>query len=542
MLHIEKTHSMDEYLELLDTSKTIYIDSNRLDMAVQEAGYLADDYKALTLLELRIEASGSYPMLTPDYIISFLEDIGVDFYSLHRKRKTKGPSLDMKKVVEPLIERGVAVELLTNYKMHRSYKSYHSFLRELRDSKHKTKISSDGRIISEYDTHLIPHENLRVYYKDIAVVSIPKVFSNIVTTPSEWYHLAWCDFPQADWRFAYNLFIQNKNNFDIMRSCDDAYEGLARIVEGDSFNEKDFKEHRKDYKVKCLSVLYNSRDKKSISTKLREYYYTCERYKRYVYDLSVLYKFKIPIPCDSYFGYTQLLPEGSYPDAFISKGLNTPVQTFTSHIVNETVFGILEKFWSLGYSSEDINVYYVRHDEPLFVFKDTILKDAWVFEDCSEIHIDGFTPIKLEFHFGNHYQEEDEHLTSMIKNNMNNHPELISRYPVGVMKDYYPVPSVESLHLQFFVVDNNGGKAFKMVVHNYRTNSKMLFVSNHLGKEDALLDIMPDLLEKLNNPKYLLIRNDYLDFSEAVGEETYLRVIPEYDSSVAVVLDGADEK
>ena len=535
LLAIKDIHPMDEYLELLSKYRKIYIDSARLDRAVSEAQYKADDLKALALLELRIESSGSYQMLTPDNIIDYLLNIGVDLDKRYRNKKTKSYSLDMKKVVDPLIADGVAVELLTTYKQYRTFRTYASFLSKLAEQKHIHCRTVDGRLILDYDTNIQERENLRVYYHDIAVVSIPKVFSNIVTGPSDEWHLAWCDYPQADWRFAYNLFIRDSSNLEQMKSCEDTYEGLARIVEGPKFNPEVFKSTRKDYKVDCLKTFYNSRDSKAIPTAMREYFMSRKKYRDYMYDLSILYHFKLPVPCVSYFGFEQMLPDAPYPDAFISKGLNTPIQTFTSHVVNETAFGILDKFRKLGYTEDDIRLYYVRHDELIFLFKDTILKDAWVFADCADIHIDGFTPIKLEFKYGNYYQEVDENLTFQIEQNIKQHPENITIYEEGEMHPYYPVPRVESLHVQFFKLEDSVG--YKVVYYNYRNAERYRINSTTDDVTQSLYQTLNVLLPTLKSPKYLYVRSGGLDFMDAIGEneDTLLKVVDKYDSNVAVM-------
>lgn len=539
MLRIAETHPMDEYIALLESSSTIFIDHDRLMSAITDVCYKADDLRALALLELRIASAGSYQSISPENILDFLEDIGIDLDKRYRNKKTKGYSLDMKKVVQPLIDDGVEVELLTTYKMYRSYKSYASALLSLGNTKKVHATTSDGRHILEYPTHIQERENLRVYYKDIAVVSIPKLYSTIITGPSEEYHLAWCDYPQADWRFAYNLFIKDETNDAIMRGCEDAYEGLARIVEGDKFDAEAFKDSRKAYKVDALSVFYNSRNNKPIPTAMRNYFRSRRRYSRYVYDLSILYQFKLPVPCTSYFGYTQLLPEAAYEDAFLSKGLNTPIQTFTSHVVNETAFGILQRFRDLGYTEEDIKLYYVRHDELVFMFTDKILKDAWVFKDCSEIHIDGFTPIKLDFHYGDFYQEEDAGLTERINREIDAHPENIHTYELGQMHEYYPVPSVESAYVQFFSGIRDGdtmSAGTTVVFYDYRTAERYTYTSSETSTMDAFYAVIDTFLTQLKNPKYLYVRNSSLDLIDSVGpegKETLVKVVQKYDSNVA---------
>lgn len=542
MLRITGEHSMEEYMNVLKTSQTLYVDDERLQRASKECMYRARDLEHLCLSELRKECGGRYTTLTKNNLIEYLEELGVDFTKRFRTKKGGEPSLDIKRVITPLIEQGVAVPVLTVYKEWRSYLTYAAFLSKMEEQHALFNVNPDGRIILKFPTHLEERENLRVYYRDLAVVSIPKPFSSIITTPSSDYHLAWCDYPQADWRFAYNLFIRDSTNEDIMKSCTDAYEGLARIVEGDKFDAETFRETRKAYKVDCLSVFYNSANKKPIPTAMREYFMSRERYAKYLYDLTLLYRFKLPVPITSYFGFEQLLPEAAYESAFVSKGLNTPIQTFTSHVVNETVLGILNKFWELGYTKDDINIYYVRHDEPIFYFKDTILKDAWIFKDCSEIHIDGFTPIHLDFYFGNYYKQVDEQLTTHITDMMNASDDRLHVYPVGERKEYNPVPSVESVYMIPYKIEGVPGYEYRF--YNQRTTKQYRYKCPVEDEEVGASQVIKEkLVGDLGNPRYLLVMNANYEWMDAIGENegTLLKVIRKQDSNAVVILRGEEQ-
>lgn len=532
MIRIESVHEMQQYMDLLSTSLEIYMDDTRLNQAFMDICYKADDLKELVLLWLRIESGGLYSFVNPDNIIDFLQRIGIDLEKRFANRRTKNISLDMKRVITPLIEAGKVPELLTAYKEYRTYRSYASTVRKLVEGKTFHDVTPSGRTLVKFPTHIEERDNLRVYYSDIAVVSVPKKYSDMITGPSDEYFIGWCDYPQADWRFAYNLFIRDSNNEQIMRQYDDAYEGLARMVEGDKFDLEAFKERRQAFKTHCLKVFYNSKDPAPIPSAIREFYRSCPKYRKLLYDVSVLYQFKLPIPCTSYFGYEQLLPEGTYPDAFISKALNTPIQTFTSHIVNETVFAVCEKFWSLGYTKRDVNVYYVRHDEPLFLFTRNVIKDAWVFEECSQIYIPGFTPIHLDFHFGTYYQEEDESLTNEIRNSISQNIGMITPLPKdpGKAKEYSPVPSVESVYAQLFGDSGN----YTVQVYDYRTSNRNSFKSSQSDAKLALADVIANsILQWLGLPSYLLVRTSGFDFIEQISG-TLVKVIDKYDSHAAI--------
>lgn len=516
----KSTHTMDEYLAVLSKSLKIYIDAERLKAAIKEAEWKVQDRANLALMWLRIESSGSYSSAGPDQLADYLTRRGIDITRKRKGASTKTVSLDAKKVIAPLIERGVETDLLQHYVEYRSAKTQLSFLRGLEPELRHAKLTPAGRAVVAYDTHVDEQDNLRTYYSDIAVVSIPKVYKSIIGAKGDEYYLAWADLPQADLRGAYNLFLRTPENVQVMREFEDAYEGIATLAEGDHFNHDTFKENRKYYKVSALKVFYNSKDNSPVSEDLRAFYNSSERYTRYCYDLRVLYRFKLPIPIKSYFGCEQYLPEASYADRFISKGLNTPIQWFTSHIVNEIVMNILRKFWSLGYTEEDINVYFVRHDEPLFQFRRTILKDAWIFKEFSTVIVPGFSPIILNFFFGDFYGEPNASLTKEIEQTYNDPritiiPPEVSDCALNV---YEPVGKVEAVGLSFSDMDNgNGNRSVR--VFDYRTEQEFSCIATKPTIEECLVEIVSnDILPHFGPLDYLLVNNGAPEALFRVGD------------------------
>lgn len=540
MLHITGERTMEEYLNIIRSSQILYVDEVRREQAVQEARFRSKDLEYLCLQTMRKDRGGRYSSLSKANIVDYLEDMGVEFTKRFLTPSGE-PSLDISRVINPLIERGIAVEFLTMYKEMRSYESHHSFLKKMGTRCAHKGYTNGRRLIGEYTTNIEERENLRVYYSDLALVSVPKEFSNIITGPSEEYHVAWADYPQADWRFAYNLFIRDETNEDIMRGCTDAYEGLARIVEGEQFNPEEFKSKRKLYKVDCLSVFYNSQNKKPVARAMHDYFVSRKKYSDYVTDLSILYRFKRPVPIKSYFGYEQLIPEAQYESAFLSKGLNTPIQTFTSHVVNETVLGLLERFWDLGYTPDDINIYYVRHDEIILLFKDTILKDSWVFKDCSEIHIDGFTPIHLDFHFGEYYKEESAELTERVNTYINSCDDRLHTYPVGERHEYNPVPSVGYVYMCVYPRVDGVSCRF----YDYKTKQTYSYLMPCGNPQERAEEAIEQyVLPAVGNTRYLLVANQQFEWINRIGpdEGTLLQVINKSDNSVVMRLYGEEQE
>lgn len=486
MLKIENKHTIDEYLSLLRNAPKITIEHKKLERAIAECNYRMKDNFNVAQLELRIASEGNYNEVSPDNLIDFLLDSG-ESEKTFKVRNVKSLSFDMTKVVKPLLARGVFPQILEPYSSMRSFTSYRNFLTKLYENQSvSVKTRNDGVIVRQYDYTVTQQENLRAYYKDIGVINIPKMFSDIITVPDTDKFIVWCDYPQADWRLAYNLFIRDSNNAKVMDSVEDAYMGAAMLVEKEEFDKEAFSKSRSDYKVYTLKTFYNSRDNKSIVNKLRDFFLSCPRYRKYYRDLRSLHKFKLPIPCKSYFGYEQILPDNQYEDSFISKGMNTPIQTMTSHVVIETVFGVLERFYDLGYSKEDIDVYFVRHDEPIFLASKSILKDAWIFGDCSQIHIDGFSPIQLQFFFGYNYKIEDDHLSQVIASYCNSNKSRFHSYEDAALDtSYSPTPSILSGYADVQIQQGIPYAAFYLeegeLIKVYPVNSKTFEIALEEG-------------------------------------------------------------
>lgn len=527
MLKIENTSDMDEYLEALSGSLTIYLDYYKLLDVIKDVEYTIDDLYSLASMELTIESGGLYAIPDKEVLLRFFDRMGIDLNTRFKNKKTNSPSLDKTKVLEPMIRAGIQVDLLSAYVEYRSFMSYYSALRKYEEKCALIHETDDGVTIGVLPTTVVERENLRVYYKDVAIVSIPKIYSNIVTTPRSDMFIAWCDYPQADWRFAYNLFIRDEQNEQVMRNCEDAYEGLARLVEGDLFSLEEFKENRNTYKNSTLKTFYNSKDNGHIPTEIRKFYNTCPKYVKFMHDAYVLSRFRVPIPCTDYFGHMQLLPEASYPDAFISKALNTPIQTFTSQVVKETVLSILKMFWSRGYTKDDINVYYVRHDEPLFLCSKNIIEDAWIFKECSQIHIDGFTPIKLDFHYGRYYQESSPELESAIQASIEAANTTYSVYDAGTAHEYNPLPSVVDAYIEGYILDNNKMRVF-ITPHGSR-DIAYYDVEQQSEIEYSFMEaLLAGGLEFLGNPEYLLLYTKNITYTakfEELENNTFVKMI-----------------
>lgn len=291
-------------------------------------------------------------------------------------------------------------------------------------------------------------QNYRYNYNSYDIITIPKDYSKCVTAP-EGRVLVWGDFAQADFRVAYNLLIRDEENQKIMDKYEDKYEGLARLIalaNNEKFDHGNFLKERNAYKTYTLGTIYGKNscedeEGRKFIRKLSAFLATCPQYVEFKQRIKDRLKLNKPVVMETYFGLPIAIPyQRGYDKDPMNKALNTPIQSGTSQIIVLTVNAILDKFYALGYTEEDIHVYYVRHDEPIFIMKSEVMRDSWIFKDCSDILIDDWTPFKSEYYFGYNYTSVDEQLMKDYRQlcSINNHRMTIE-VPEERMGKFIPI-------------------------------------------------------------------------------------------------------
>lgn len=392
-----------------------------------------------------------------------------------QKRGVQGFSLDLKKVIEPLYANGFAKDFLDVYRDYSSCASRCSSIKSILAGLQETDlIDVNGRKLGKLPYSVNKQLNLRYNYRNFDIVSqLPKDYVENVTV-EDGYFLAWGDFAQADLRVAYNLLLRNDENYKIMMETDDKYEGIAKLVMasiGMPFDPVKFKEERKLYKVYVLETLYGTRAAQTkkedeFVRRLRSYLDTCEKYKDYVKRIMKRMELNLPVITTSYFGYEQMVPPFKRTtNEILNFALNSPIQTGTSEVMILTVNRIIERFRALGYTEDDISVYMARHDEVVFKCKKSILEDAWLFEESSEIVIDDWIPLRLDFMFGYQYKHEDKDLTNLARMNAERNKWRITKERIDGCSSagYFPVPDTIELKCHLVSI---GGKTVCSIVSN----------------------------------------------------------------------------
>lgn len=407
---------IDLYEENLRRDLTAYVDTDMLKQSVEIISVEMHSLEQRARKIMRVDSSGMVGNLNKEDIIEFLEDY--QYFPSHHFRSRKGDLSLVKDKLKKLYEGGRDTEFLEAYLKYKDIYDLVSRIRSLYNNHayDAGDIDNFGKPIQRVNMEVNQQQNLRYNYEKYNIVGVPKEYSSAITVPKGKV-MVWGDFAQADFRIGYNLLVRSPENQEIMDSVEDKYEGISRIIAdayGEVFDVAEFKEDRGVYKQNTLATMYGQRggDTEQARKFVKKFtgYLTerCPRYQEFCKRIDDRIELGLPINIQTYFGNTMTVPvassgyfsEGKGPR---NKALNTPFQSGTSEIIILTVNTILEKFYSLGYTKDQIGVYFVRHDEPIFIMDKDVMNDSWVFKDCSDILVDDWTPLKADFYFGYNY-------------------------------------------------------------------------------------------------------------------------------------------
>ena len=437
------------------------------DRGKMEDIFYYENAKKLTYQNLATDvmshhSNGFYKTLVKESLYKYLTYYEHCPEHYFKKRGVQGISIDMKKVIDKLLSNGYAEEFLENYKRYRNCESYCNTIRKvLAECVEKRGVNHDGIKTNAiyYDVNV--QQNLRFNYKNRDIVAFPKTYTKTFTT-EDGYFLVWGDFAQSDFRIAFNLLLRDKDNTEFMSSIEDKYEGLARLIakhEGTTFDLAKFREMRKMYKTLTLATMYGTRDsiekpKQEFIKMLSCYLESCPKYAEYEKRINERIALGMPFAVRSYFGHEEIINIDSYDRNPLFKALNTPIQAGTSEVVILTVNKILDMFYELGYTEDDVSVYMVRHDEPVFRVKETVKKDLWVFKQATDIIVDNWVPLRIDFSPGYYYREIDPTLQKEMQQCYNDNYDKIDYFEketndVVNSEEYYPISPLLNLSIYY---------------------------------------------------------------------------------------------
>lgn len=497
---------------------------------------------------MAFKSGGRCCALSRDVILNYLLNFEHCPEHYFNKKGMESYSLDKNKVLMKLYSNGYATEFLDNYMESRSLVSKCGKIRGILDEcTADCGKNSDGISIRRITYAVNRQKNLRYNYRNHDVIGIPKDYNSCITV-EDGYFLAWGDFAQSDFRIAYNLFMRSKQNDEIMNKYEDKYEALARMVaqkEGVEFDKEQFLKERQIYKKLTLATVYGTRnsivpEEDRFIRRMVEFLSHCPKYVEYERRLNDRWCIGLPMVLEGYFGDEETVANKYNKDDVINDALNTPIQMGTSEIVILTVNAILKKFAELGYSEDDVSVYYVRHDEPVFKVSEHAMKDAWVFNEFSTILIDDWTPLKLDFDYGYYYKQSDEKLSAEVADCFEKNKDKITIYKSDykIDTDYYPILPTAILFMEKIAIP----PANKTIVAVYseKYNAVNYHLINSINDEEVnavIKENVRNLLEGFDKLGYCGVHvfSDFMS-DEDFSHNTYVKYEVKSDNSLANVV------
>lgn len=477
------------------------------------------------------KSGGSCCLLSRESVAEYLIRYEFCPQQYFKSSKTEGYSIDMKRVLSKLQANGFAKEFFDYYFEYRTWENKCSKLQKLVDNcTERAGRNKHGGNLYKIPFEVNRQKNLRFNYKNYDLIGqIPKKVSSCISVP-DGYFLAWGDFAQSDFRIAYNLFLRSPENDKLMNLYDDKYEALARIVaktEGVAFDLEKFQQERNLYKTLTLATMYGTRD--SLVPAERRFIQTftgflekCPKYRAYCKRLMKRIELSLPIILTSYFGDQEAINiNTSYKTHVLDDALNSPVQKGTSEIIILAANSILDLFYSMGFSEDDIRLYYVRHDEPIFRIKETMIPHLWVFEQYRKILVDGWTPLQLDFEFGYNYKMPDDALAAAARASAEENQGRITELEAGTWIDteYYPVADVFNVTVHWIKTGNG-----KTVVAFYSPDLNQAMYSLFDTSDDAAVANevkcrMRDAEKKIYGAGYrgIVVQSNFLDGEDYFG-------------------------
>lgn len=449
MIKLSKDSPIDFNQYLMDLSELGYVYMNKrvLDTVIRElpntlssARYLVEDVMAT-------KSAYFISTLNRKNVVTYLKQFEncPDFY--FKVKNIDGDSLDSKKVLKPLLEKGYANEFINKYMDYTSMSSMSGFMnKSIKSMAVDTDLkTSNGDELCKIKFHYEQQPNLRVYTKDSNIQGIPKKYCNMMEAP-DGYVLVSGDFAQSDMRIAYSMMLRDDENIKIMSKYDDIYEGYFRIILGDDFNLEEFKTHRQEYKAFALAPIYGASYSvtelgRRIVNIANKYLDNFPVYKEYKRRLQRRIDLGLPVVTKSYFGYQDTVISNSYDKSksLMNFALNSPIQTGTSEIVISVERYIMEEFKKLGITSDNqgIFAYLNRHDELIFLVKEEYLKYSYIFQNAETVQVDDWFPLKIQFSYHRKYTVEDEQLNNFAKRYYKSSSELEVPTPGKGPKSFY---------------------------------------------------------------------------------------------------------
>lgn len=355
-----------------------------------------------------------------------------DFLIRHRnvpeyllQKKDKGvmkPSI-ASTVLTNVKEKGYDSEFIDMWILFRSMTQKNGYIKTaMHECEECDAVTEDGRRLYKITHNFSENNTFRTYYSDYNHQQLPKECTVALKAPKG-YTLVKGDFAQSDLKIAYNMLLRDPSNYDVMYNCKDSYEGFARMMEGPDFSLERFKRERDVYKQNSLAPLYggsksNTVEGQRVRQNVSDYLETIPSYVTFKNRLDKRLNTGLPVTVRTYFGNEILIQNfEKNKNALLNEALNAPMQGGTSEVVIHLGNAIMDRFKEKGITEENggIYLYLNRHDELVFLVKNEYMEYSYIFQECEDVIIDDWMPLKIAFSFSDNYWIPNERIDNMFK-------------------------------------------------------------------------------------------------------------------------------
>ena len=418
----------DKYLSRLSYMGSIYYNLDKISYPLSRAVLLRNslsDYIYRFLLE---SSGGAVMGINRDSIFNYLINTCKVPKSLLESKKNDGDgvyytlSIDAKHL-EAVRDKGFAVEFIDIWLKYTSLKTQISLIEGIIKRRDPSNIKKNlhGQTLFGIGHEINYSEAYRTYYKNFSHQQVPKAYLTSLDAPAG-YTMVKGDFEQSDLKIVYNMLLKDKSNVDIMFRHQDSYEGVARLVEGDSFDLDVFKENRALYKQNTLSPVYGgtsatTKQAQDVIDRVNSYLSTLDVYQEFKKRIERKIECKLPVVVNTYFGNSIEISNTKNHKQLMDAALNAPGQAGTSEVVVMCANSIMDKFAEYGITQENggIYLYLNRHDELVFLVKNEFLEYSWIFQDHEDIIVEGWMPLKISFSFSDNYAIDNDEVDKLAK-------------------------------------------------------------------------------------------------------------------------------
>lgn len=512
MLRLTKDSPIDmyKYLEHLSYLGYIYYDMNELDYTSRKNTQELGTLKYL-IVQLMKECSGGVVQDDSRYsIIQFLTKHQGVPDSFLIDRKTGDYSIAQKKLTK-IYERGYAREFINLYSDFSSKRSKAGLLNSAVSAcKESDKVDYSGKPLYKVTHNINENGTLRTYYRDFNHQQLSKDALRAMKAPAG-YTLVKGDFAQSDLKIVYNMMLKDPSNLDIMYNYPDSYEGISRVVEGPMFNKEKFLEERHLYKQNTLAPIYGAESSESfegqrIVNNINDYLKTLSVYSEFKKRIEKRIETGLPVYVRTYFGNEVPIDSTNRsPKDVMHAALNAPVQTGTSEIVIACANAIMDKFAENGITEENggIYLYLNRHDELIFMINNDYVNYSWIFQECEDILVDDWMPLKIEFSYSDNYIVPNDNLDRLCKSSYKRkEPINISELITKAKSSEFFIPCDDTLRLALGCVVGKDKSVVSLLNVDKNTYKVMDIDTTDLN------EIVKYVLLKIGGKKAELLKDD----------------------------------